>query len=107
MVGSGDRIHLNDVLASIGIVQLGRLEELNGRRKALAAAYKAAFEGLPGFHSIGGRPETGPSWHMFTGLIDGRDRFVTGMMEWNIAIGVHYYPLHLYPLFHAYRVSLP
>jgi perosamine synthetase len=107
IVGSGERLHMNDILASLGIVQLARLSELNRSRKVLVDRYRAALNGLPGFRSISERPDTTPSWHMFTGLLSNRDRFVDRMREHGIAIGVHYHPLHLYPLFDKYRTELP
>jgi dTDP-4-amino-4,6-dideoxygalactose transaminase len=43
----GYNFRLTDVAAAIGLVQLDKLDRNTARRQALAAAYDAAFEGLP------------------------------------------------------------
>ncbi len=105
--GPGQRIHMNNIAAAIGSVQLARLPELNQRRRDLAADYDEAFADIDAFASIRPRPQTTPSWHMYTVLMPRRDRFVDAMRQQNITVGVHYYPIHLYPIADAYRVELP
>jgi len=107
MHGLGQRLHLNDVAAAIGIVQLRRLPELNRRRAELVQRYEQAFAGMPGLQSIQARAGTTPSWHMYTVLLDGRDDFIDQMRGLGLTVGVHYYPVHLYSMARSYRTPLP
>jgi perosamine synthetase len=103
----GQRIHMNDLAAAIGLIQLRRLDELNARRAALARVYHQAFSGMPRVRMINAKPGTSPSWHMCTVIMDNRDAFIDAMRAEGITIGVHYYPLHLYPIFAEFRTFLP
>ena len=38
----GYKYHMNDLQAAIGLVQLNKLSQLNGRRREIANAYSAA-----------------------------------------------------------------
>ena len=46
-VEPGFNFRLSDLLAAVGLVQLDRLDEIVGRRRALAAAYQDALRDLP------------------------------------------------------------
>ena len=107
IVRLGHRVHMNDIAASLGLVQLRRLRELNARRAAIVARYEEAFAGLPGFSSIQPRPDTLPSFHMYTVLMDRRDAFIEAMKEKKISIGVHYSPLHQYSITGSEPSPLP
>ena len=40
ITGPGQRLHMNDLAASIGLVELQRLPEMNSRRAELVARYQ-------------------------------------------------------------------
>lgn len=107
--GIGDRLHMNDIAAALGLVQLRRLHALNAVRRALVQRYETALENESAFSSIRPRPGSDPSWHMYTVLMDEaiRDRFVDSMREQAISVGVHYYPVHLYQCARPYQTRLP
>jgi dTDP-4-amino-4,6-dideoxygalactose transaminase len=107
VVSSGQRLHMNDVLASIANVQLRRLDEMNRQRACRAARYREAFANVPDFRVVDARPGTDPSHHMFTALIAGRDRFIDDMKARLISIGIHYPPLHEFPIAAKWTRSLP
>jgi perosamine synthetase len=44
----GFNYRMTDIQAAVGLVQLGRLDEIVDRRRALAAAYRAALADVPG-----------------------------------------------------------
>ena len=48
----GYNYRMTDLQAAVGIVQLGRLDEVIARRRALAAAYQAALSDLPGIRCV-------------------------------------------------------
>jgi len=102
---AGGKLNLSDVAARIGLGQLARLEEFNGKRRRLAMRYFELLEADP----PGGLPERGDaghSWHMFTLLIPferlglTRADFQSAMKEKGIGVGVHYPAL---PGFSLYR----
>jgi perosamine synthetase len=94
----GQRLHMNDITAALASSQLRRLDELNSRRAALVARYRAGLSGVSQFRFIDPRPGTQPSWHMFTVLMPDRDHFIKLMSERGIAVGVHYPPIHQFAL---------
>lgn len=105
--GPGQRIHMNNIAAAIGLVQLDRLPSLNERRAELVATYEAAFADIDHFTSIKARAQTSPSWHMYSVLMPDRDNFVDALRHQNITVGVHYYPIHLYPIAQPFSAALP
>jgi len=107
IAGSGQRIHMNDIAAAMGLTQLQRLPQLNARRACLVMGYESAFKDIATFRSVQPRRDTSPSWHMYTMVMQERDLFVDRMREAGITVGVHYHPLHLYAAFEKFRTELP
>ena len=95
VVFPGAKSNLTDVAAQVGIDQLKRLEEFNGRRRWLAGLYFEAF-GDDASVVLPARGDEGHSWHMFQVLIDferlgmSRPDVQKSMAARNIGIGVHY-----------------
>ena len=48
----GYNYRMTDLQAAVGLVQLGRLDEVIARRRALAAAYRAALSEVPGIRCV-------------------------------------------------------
>jgi dTDP-4-amino-4,6-dideoxygalactose transaminase len=48
----GYNYRMTDLQAAVGLVQLGRLDEVIARRRALAAAYRVALAGVPGLRCV-------------------------------------------------------
>lgn len=48
----GFNYRMTDLQAAVGIVQLGRLEEMVARRRTLAAGYAKAIAGIPGLRAV-------------------------------------------------------
>jgi perosamine synthetase len=107
VVSEGQRLHMNDIAAAIGLVQLKRLDEMNARRGRLVERYIEALSDLPNFHPVQPRPGTRPSHHMCTMRVRNRDRFVDEMRARGVSIGVHYIPIHLFSIAQPYRRTLP
>lgn len=95
--------NLTDVSARIGLSQLARLDEFNGKRRALVKRYFDNLADSP--LRLPARGDDGHSWHMFAPLAPFaevgfdwaglRDR----MHERGIGIGRHYPALHLFSLY--------
>lgn len=99
VVEAGYKYNLTDLAAAIGRVQLGRIDDFQAARAAIAARYDAAFADLPLTlppHAAIGDEH---SWHLYiVQLTDDapltRDIFITKLQEAGVASSVHYRPLH-------------
>ena len=107
VVSAGQRIHMNDLAASVGLVQLRRLAQLNGRRGRLVARYDERLNDVSGLRRVHARTGTQPSHHMYTVRMADRDGFIDRMARWGISIGVHYIPIHLFEVARPFRRELP
>jgi UDP-4-amino-4-deoxy-L-arabinose-oxoglutarate aminotransferase len=97
----GYKYNLPDMNAVLGLTQLGRLDEMNGKRAGLAARYR---EGLQGIDEI--LPLRVPDypmhhvWHLFIVRLDieragmTRDAFMQRLKELNVGSGLHFRAVH-------------
>jgi dTDP-4-amino-4,6-dideoxygalactose transaminase len=105
VTGLGFRCSMNDIAASLGLVQLARLEQRWIRREQVWKAYDAALEGLPLVLPRAPRPETRHAYHLYTPLLDlerlkvPRAEIISAMRAENIGVGVHYVPVHDQPYY--------
>jgi dTDP-4-amino-4,6-dideoxygalactose transaminase len=100
---AGGKANLTDIAARIGLGQLARLNEFTNRRKALARRYFQLWDRsleceLPveDFENS--------NWHMFQVVLPEkfpRARFIAGMREAGIGVGVHYPAMHLFTLYRS------
>lgn len=101
----GYKYNTNDIMASIALVQLKRIWEMNGKRGIIADRYYKGLQYLP----ITLMPKSG-SCHLFVIRVDEklRNPLIDFLRENNISPGVHYKPIHTYPIWGEDRVfSLP
>lgn len=91
----GYNLRMTDIAAAIGLVQLDKLERNTARRRAIAAAYDAAFEGLPV-----GRPVIPPGrTHVFHQYVlrvgPSRDAILAELRASGVGADVYYpMPVH-------------
>ena len=94
----GFKYNFPDVLAAIGLAQLGRLDAINARREALAELYLRELAGVPGL-DLPPRAQPGDrhGWHLFIVKVTGldRDRFMARLQEYNVGVGLHFPACHL------------
>jgi dTDP-4-amino-4,6-dideoxygalactose transaminase len=99
-------MNLPDVGAAIGLVQLGRLEGFNRRRRQLAQDYIARLPRHPALVIPEDVP--GHSWHMFCVCVDfdslgtTRQRFQERLQTMGVGTGIHYPAMHLFTLYRGY-----
>lgn len=107
----GFKYNMSDIAASMGLVQLARLPQMQQRRNELARRYCRALDGLPGV-TTQHPPHSAAdvhAWCMFVVAVEeavagiGRDELVSRLREDGIGTSVHYIPTHH---FSGYR-SLP
>ncbi|MDQ0919933.1 DegT/DnrJ/EryC1/StrS aminotransferase family protein [Paenibacillus sp. V4I5] len=106
----GYKYHMSDMQAAIGIVQLKRLDQLNGRRREVVEYYQEHFKDLSWVELPKEKDYARSSWHLFQVKLqteDARDRLIGHMKDLNIAPGVHYYPCHLHPCYIHLKAEVP
>lgn len=104
----GWRYHMSDIMAAIGLVQLGRLEEFAEKRRALAMRYDELLSTVTGiFRLPHDYAEVVP--HLYPILLPegaGRRAIRSRMLDAGIQTGVHYQPNHTLTFFH-HNETLP
>lgn len=106
----GFRYHLSNIMAAIGIVQLGRLEaEFIPRRRAIYRLYSELLFSCPHLAFLETDPEDYIVPHILpVRILDGRKPAVLAAMEKaGIPSGMHYKPNHLLSFFGGGGTELP
>ena len=102
VVEPGYKYNLPDIAAAIGLVQLARIEEINARRRALAARYLERLAGLDALRPLA-VPDwvTTHGWHLMVVRVDdahtdvSRDHLMAELKARNVGTGVHFRAVHL------------
>lgn len=100
----GYKYHMNDIAASLGLVQLQKLEGGNERRRQIAARYTEAFSSVKWIDTPPSKPYALSAQHNYVIKTPYRDALNAYLQDYGIATGVHYMPIHLHPLYRK-RVS--
>jgi dTDP-4-amino-4,6-dideoxygalactose transaminase len=102
VVMPGFKYNMTDLQAALGLVQLSRLAGFQARRRAIVAAYAAAFGPLGVFDLPVERDHCESAWHLYPlrlrpgALSLDRDAFIERMRERNIGTSVHFIPVHTF-----------
>jgi len=99
----GGKANLTDVAARIGLGQLSHLKSFTERRRALAKRYFKLWDRSLGCE-LPVEDFENSNWHMFQVVLPAkfeRARFIAGMRELGIGVGVHYPAMHLFSLYRA------
>jgi dTDP-4-amino-4,6-dideoxygalactose transaminase len=97
---AGFKANLSDVLASLALVQLGRLEEHATIRRRHFAAYDAGIADLEGIEPLARSPWNVHALHLYVVRIDPeqagatRDEYQRALREENIGTSIHFLPVH-------------
>lgn len=101
----GFKYNMTDIQASLGLVQLRRLNELQQRRREIVAQYQAAFSLIEALEIPVERVHVEHAWHLYVLRIKpdllriGRDQFIEELKTRNIATSVHFIPVHIHPYY--------
>ncbi|HET6642344.1 MAG TPA: DegT/DnrJ/EryC1/StrS family aminotransferase, partial [Gaiellaceae bacterium] len=96
----GYKANLSDVLASIALVQLDKLERHRAIRERQFAAYDDAVAELEGVEPLARDPRDTHAFHLYIVRIDperaggSRDDYGALLAEENIATSIHFLPVH-------------
>jgi dTDP-4-amino-4,6-dideoxygalactose transaminase len=96
----GYKANLSDVLATIALVQLGKLERHAGIRARQFALYDEAVAELDGIEPIARDPRDTHALHLYVVRLDAaraggtRDDYQRALAEENIGTSIHFLPVH-------------
>jgi perosamine synthetase len=86
---SGDNYYMNEISASIGLIQLKKLNKLNVKRRKIASKYHK------GLNLETKMPyDCDSSYHLYWILVKNRKQFMNNMEKVGIETGIHYKPVH-------------
>jgi len=93
----GLKCHMNDIMASIGLAQLKKLPELNGRRREIVSRYFDGLSDIPQIETpLDDDNDYKSAWHIYHIKCERRDDLSVFLNDRGIATGVHYKPIHTY-----------
>jgi len=98
----GYKYNMTDMAAVLGLRQLARVDEFNGKRAALAIRYRELLSEIDEILPLSVPPDTTRhAWHLFIVRLDtdragpSRDDFMAGLKQRNIGTGLHFRAGHL------------
>ena len=105
IVYTGYKHNMTDILASIGLVQIDRADEILSKRRYIVDRYNKAFSEIEGVEILNHFDTIGSSMHLYMVRFsdkgeDFRNEFMDRMLAKGVATNVHYKPL---PLHTAYK----
>ena len=91
----GYKNHMNDIAATLGIVQLSKLDKMNAKRKKISDTYSKIFSDSKNIIPLKIKSDRLSSHHIYCVKLDGIDRadLMAHLSEKGISTGVHYKPL--------------
>lgn len=102
---AGYKYNLTDIGSALGLVQLGRYEELWKRRQECAELYDRLLGDLPQLQLPPVKPGMQHAWHLYFIQLNleqlriNRNQFIDALKDHKIGTSVHYTPLHLHPYY--------
>ena len=106
VVSEGYRYHLNNILASIGVSQIKRVDEFIRSRQAVCTRYSAAFDGLRDVRVLRrSYADVSPFIYSIRILNGRREALIDHLARLNIEVGIHFVPVHKHTYFAACRQS--
>lgn len=114
IVEPGYKYNMFDLQASLGLVQLSRMDEMQEKRFKLVKTYDEAFKRLPQIKLQHEPDYAGHSKHLYIIRVNAdmltidRNAFIEELNRYNIGTSVHFIPLHLMTAYERFKdVSLP
>jgi dTDP-4-amino-4,6-dideoxygalactose transaminase len=106
VVSEGYRYHLTNVLASIGVSQIKRIDEFITTRQDVCTRYSAAFDGIDGLRVLRrDYTDVSPFIYSLRVRADRREPLIRHLKDLDIDVGIHFVPVHRHTYFAASRHS--
>lgn len=103
----GYKYNMNDFAASIGLVQLQKLKEMNSRRLMSIKMYMNEINELEGIKPLLPFEPDKYVYQMFGIRVANKDEMIIHLKSKGIATGCHYTPLSIQPLFKKWGSNCP
>ena len=103
----GYKYNMNDLMASIGLVQLGKLDRMNQRRRQLIRRYLDGLRGCRLLQPLFPYELEESAYWIFGVRCRERDDLILSLKRKGVATGVHYMPVPHHPLFKKYAAATP
>jgi|TARA_B100000315_G_scaffold109106_1_gene100119 perosamine synthetase len=95
----GYKYQMNDIVASIGLVQLAKLDKMNEKRREIIKKYNNGFTDLDWIVTPTQRSYTKRACHNYVIKLDERDKLNIYLKENRISTGIHYIPNNHYEMY--------
>jgi dTDP-4-amino-4,6-dideoxygalactose transaminase len=106
VVSPGFRYHLTNILASVGVSQIKRVDEFIESRRRVCKTYNEAFSPFDGLRVPNTTFDNVSSFIYSLRVLEGRrEAFVRHMNELEIDVGIHFVPVHKHTYFANKRTS--
>ncbi len=105
IVEPGFKYNMTDIQATVGLVQLERLQQMQARRYQVVEQYHAAFSAMPEFQTPVQRDNVDHAWHLYVLRLNlerwqiDRAAFIEELKKRKIGASVHFIPIHLHPYY--------
>ena len=107
VVGLGFNYRIDELRSSLGLVQLGKLDDNNKQRESLWGMYKEQLSGVDEIQVPFSEFDGVPSYHILPVLLSDkidRQGFIGHLRQKGIQTSIHYPPIHL---FSYYKIVSP
>lgn len=101
---AGTNATLSEAACAVGLVQLNRLADLTGRRRAIASRLDAVVDRYPELRAPRPGDDVRRACHLYTFFASGpgrRDRLIRELDRRGVEVQLRYFPLHLLPEWRA------
>jgi len=99
----GYKYNMPDILASLGICQIKKINKFIAKKQKIAEIYQSNFSGIKELVLPKTEKENRHSWYLYPVLINSdkisRNDFIEALKLENIGATVHFIPVHLHPYY--------
>jgi perosamine synthetase len=112
VLDNGYKYNMTDINASLGLVQLKKIERMQKEREKIASIYNKAFEGMEEIFLYKIKENRVSSWHLYPiklnleALKINRNEFIQILKERGIGTSVHFIPLYRFTYYRK-KFNLP
>jgi dTDP-4-amino-4,6-dideoxygalactose transaminase len=100
VISQGYRYHLTNIMASVGISQIKRIDEFIKSRQIVCQAYNKAFETIDGLKVPQSNfTDVSPFIYSLRVLNGKREMLIEHLSKLNIDVGIHFIPVHEHTYF--------
>jgi dTDP-4-amino-4,6-dideoxygalactose transaminase len=106
VVSEGYRYHLTNIMASVGLSQIKRVDEFIASRRAVCERYSAAFDGLRGVRVLRrSYDDVSPFIYSLRVQAGRREALIEHLAARGVDVGIHFVPVHRHTYFAGARRS--